>query len=169
MKYEHLRDEIIFPSLKLFSSVEPKINSETAVNLLVGIAAQESRGGYYLRQTNGPALGIYQIEPATMQDLFDNYLFALPRFREIVLKCASGFPGSMARENDLVHNLQYSTVIARLLLWRHREPLPDDPNDIWALGAYWKKYWNTEKGKGTVEQFVDNYERYTNKGASYVS
>ena len=39
--------------------------SESATNLLLGTAAQESRFGTYIKQINGPACGVFQIEPLT--------------------------------------------------------------------------------------------------------
>ena len=67
---KHLRLYIIRPTLQ-------KINlwSEAAENLLLGTAAQESLLGTYLKQNgNGPALGIYQMEPNTHKDIWIHYL-----------------------------------------------------------------------------------------------
>jgi hypothetical protein len=51
------------------------MHSESAVNLLLGTAAQESQFGTYFRQIGGgPALGVFQMEPDTEIDIWDNYL-----------------------------------------------------------------------------------------------
>ena len=39
------------------------------------------------------------------------------------------------------------------------EKLPNS-YDIEGLAKYWKKYYNTEGGKGTVEKFIEKYEKY---------
>lgn len=49
--------------------------SDEAVDLLMLTAAQESEMGRYLYQLgNGPARGIFQMEPATHRCLYENYL-----------------------------------------------------------------------------------------------
>ena len=53
------------------------VNHEAAANLLVGTVFQESVIGNQTRLKQvggGPALGIFQIEPDTHQDIWDNYL-----------------------------------------------------------------------------------------------
>ena len=65
-----LTDYIIKPTL-----LQIGLFNHTAVNLLLGTCAQESRMGTYVHQLgNGPALGIYQIEPATHNDIWANFL-----------------------------------------------------------------------------------------------
>lgn len=157
----HLKGEVIEPALSYLCAWNPAINSESAINLLVGIVAQESGGGRYLRQRGGgPALGIYQIEPATHDDLWDNYLHYHGTLQDFAVRASTRQSGVSRRAHELIYNNFYATVIARLLLWRIDEPLPA-AHDVWELGAYWKRYWNTKNGKGIVEEFVDNYERYT--------
>ncbi|MEE9541175.1 MAG: hypothetical protein V3V85_06750, partial [Candidatus Thorarchaeota archaeon] len=54
----------------------PGASREAAVNLLLGTVYQEStiNGITHLKQVGGPALGIYQIEPDTEHDTWENYL-----------------------------------------------------------------------------------------------
>ncbi len=146
-----LRDLVVRPVLKHMDMWSP-----VAENLVVGTAFQESAGGYYLKQVGGgPALGIYQIEPATHQDLWTNYLdYSSRKARaKLVIKLATSEP----LEQQLVSNLSYATAIARLVYYRRPEPLPVDSTDVKALAEYWKRYYNTVHGKGTVEEFVRNF------------
>ena len=53
----------------------------------------------------------------------------------------------------LITDLRYATIIARLIYYRHAEPLPN-VDDIAAQAAYWKKYYNTEDGDGAVDGYV---------------
>ncbi|KAK3739948.1 hypothetical protein QZH41_012800 [Actinostola sp. cb2023] len=48
----------------------------------------------------------------------------------------------------------YSGLAARLLLATIPVPIPPAEN-ILAQGEYWKKYYNTPAGKGTVQKFVN--------------
>jgi len=49
--------------------------------------------------------------------------------------------------------------MCRMHYYRKSEPLPES-DDVRALGEYWKKHYNTVKGKGTVDEFVENYKRF---------
>jgi hypothetical protein len=157
---DQLRSEIITPSLAYLAAYDQRLFSNDAVFLLAGIVAAESDGGTFLRQKGGgPALGIYQIEPETHEDLFANYLNHRPTLRHYVTQSETKVSFVGARKRDLVHNLFYATVIARIILWRVPEPLPDH-QDVWAIASYWKRHWNSGKGKGTLDHFVDSYEKY---------
>ncbi|MGA2735246.1 MAG: hypothetical protein ABSG35_21950 [Syntrophobacteraceae bacterium] len=35
-----------------------------------------------------------------------------------------------------------------------------EAQDVYGLAAYCKKYYNTSKGAGVEEEFVENYEKY---------
>lgn len=165
MLASHVRDYVIIPTLKFIGK---QYFSDSAVNLLLGTCAQETHMGEYLYQINGSAAGIYQIEEATHNDLYENYLQFNNSILEKIIKLLINFiePNfGMAPQfcnENLIGNLYYSTAIARLLYYRHSEPLPN-ANDIEGLAKYWKKYYNTDLGNGTVEQFVDNYHRFIGK------
>jgi len=149
---KQLKENIIEPALKKLD-----LYSEAAVNLLLGTAAQESHMGTYLKQINGPALGIYQMEPRTYSDIFDNYLkFRFQIFNGILNYCNYQ---SKPRVENLVDNLSLATLMARVHYLRVTIPLPA-ANDIEGLARYWKRHYNTSQGKGTVEEFIRNYQKY---------
>ena len=56
-------------------------------------------------------------------------------------------------------NLPFQIIMARLYYYRFSEALPAY-DDIEGLAKYWKKYWNTELGAGTVGEAIVNYYRY---------
>ena len=62
----------------------------------------------------------------------------------------------------LVFNLFYSTAMARIFYLRATAALPST-SDIDALWEYYKKFWNTEKGRAVKEDFIRNYFRFLNK------
>lgn len=146
--YKQLRDLIISPTLDYL-----ELNSPAARNLLLGTCAQESTMGTYLKQVGGPALGIYQIEPNTHHDVWSNFLLYKQDLANKILKIGQ------SEDNCLITNFAYSTAICRIIYLRAPESLPD-ADDIEGLAKYWKKYYNTNKGNGTVEEFIVNYRRY---------
>jgi len=119
--------------------------SESAVNLLLGTAAQESLFGKYIRQVRGPALGVFQMEPETFKWMRDKYG---ERF---------GFQDREAE--DMVWDMKLAILLARLRYFVVPEALPP-ADDILGTAKYWKKYYNTIHGAGTTEQFVHNYKKF---------
>ena len=132
------------------------LHSLSAVNLLLGTAAQESRFGTYLRQINGPALGAFQMESTTEEDIWRNYLRSHYNIRWLVVRSTLI---SVPTPEALVWNLAYGIAMARIKYYRAPDPLPA-PDDIQGLASYWKKGYNTYKGKGRVEEFMENYQRF---------
>lgn len=163
----HFRKFIIEPALILlqFDSDLP-VKSEAAVNLLLGTAAQESAMGHYLMQNNefgqpaGPAVGIYQMQPETHYDIWDQYILRGDKKKILFSVCNMlGIPADkpeIPSSSKMISNMLYATVMARLHYWRDPEPLAA-PGDIDGHGRIWKRVYNTPAGKGTVDQFVKNY------------
>ncbi|MES2356254.1 MAG: hypothetical protein V4568_17985 [Pseudomonadota bacterium] len=151
------RSHIIKPSLLPLDLWSPE-----AENLLVMTMAHESLGGTYLAQVGGPALGIYQMEPATHNDIWaTNLRGANDMYKvlasKIMLSC--NFLKQPYSE-EMVSNLKYATIMARIFYLRCPESIP---SDISALGAYCKKYWNTSKGKATAAEYQTDYNRFISK------
>jgi hypothetical protein len=127
--------------------------SVAAENLLLGTALQES-GLRYLKQLGGgPALGVYQMEPATHQDIWINYLNAR---EDLKYKVLEWHEESMIDPSAMTWNLAYATAMARVHYLRVKEPLPEAHN-IMDMAEYWKAHYNTPRGAGTPEEYVANY------------
>lgn len=152
-----LRQYIIGPTLKNLD-----LWSLAAENLLLGTAAQESKLGSYLHQINGPALGLYQIEPNTHLDLWENFLSFRPQLSTLVKGLAPSNFNVNDSVSELIGNLSYATAIARLIYYRVPAAFPE-AEDIQGLGAYWKQYYNTSNGAGNVDEFVENYQNLIQK------
>jgi hypothetical protein len=149
-----LRTEIIRPVLEYLDPVMPY--SMAAENLLMGTAAQESRLGSYIKQVgNGPALGIFQMEPATENDIVDNYLEFRGELHTYVFE--------LTNEHDhlpeLTGNLYYACAMARVHYYRQPGALPDEDN-VAQMANYWKLFYNTPEGRGTEAEFIHNYNKY---------
>lgn len=152
MNPQDLKDYIVRPTLKAIKEFIPY--SLAGERLVLGTAAQESHL-YYLDQTTpgpGPAYGIYQMEWATHQ-YHVSWLKEKPLFYQLV----DQFQIRHLDNCDEMHgNLYYATIMCRVHYWRCPQKLPL-ANDIPGLANYWKKYYNTYLGSGTVEEFIRNY------------
>lgn len=162
-----LRDVLIRPTLERLVHQFPGADHPAAVNLLIGTAYHESLGGTYFKQAGGPALGLYQIEPATHSDLWNNYLSYRSESCQRLIAGLAAFEIKMASDEGdegdddlldraLITSIDYSTAVCRLLYYRQRFDWPE-PEDVPALAEIWKQFYNTELGAGTVEQFIEHF------------
>lgn len=156
MDWKQFKNDLVVPSLNKIG-----LYSDAAANLIVGTAAQESRGEYLVQLGNGPALGFFQMEPATYHDIWDNYLAYKKDLEAKVMHLASiestsnAFPPDVSQ---LVSNLAFATAMCRIHYLRVPKKLPE-ANDIDGLANYWKKYYNTHLGAGTVEEFIEHFPK----------
>ena len=112
----------------------------------------QTESGYdYLRQIKGPAIGFWQMEPATMWDIWENYVLYRPKYKEALWRL--GFNEGFG-EQSLLSNLAVQAAFCRLHYRRVPKGLPK-ANDLEGQAKYWKKYYNTIEGKGTVEHFIN--------------
>lgn len=144
----HFRLYVVRPTLEY---LEPEIPySKAAENLLMGTATHESRLTSLVQIGGGPAKGLFQIEPNTEQDNWDNYLRYKPDLKEKVEKLCG------IRSLDLTGNLPYQVAMARIKYYRSSHPLPA-ADDIEGQAKIWKIVYNTVHGKGTEEKFIKHY------------
>lgn len=149
MNPKQMENEVIIPILK-----DMGMYSKEAVALLLETIAQESNFEHIKQLGCGVALSLFQIEPRTAQDLHDNYLVYRKELKELV---ESYKIPKMDISENLLNNLSYSVVIARLIYWRVPEPIP---KDLKGRAKYYKKYYNTVHGKATVEEYINNAKLY---------
>jgi len=149
MDQKQLKDLII----RVLKGID--LYSEYAVELLLGTAAQESRMGIYIKQlNNGPALGIFQMEPATFKDIVQSYLSRKPELSEKI-KIISGV--DCYKEEYLEWNISFAICMSRVFYLRIPKEIPED---LPGQAGYWKKYYNTYLGMGTEEEYIKNYNAY---------
>ncbi|QDP52405.1 MAG: hypothetical protein Unbinned96contig1001_22 [Prokaryotic dsDNA virus sp.] len=150
ISFKQFRETVVVRALR---HLEPEIPySESAVNLLLMTMAHESKGGTYLKQINGPALGVYQMEPATEKDIWNYYL----AYKEDLAYLVEEICPNPKRE-ELVYNLAYATAMARIHYYRVQEALPDSDDTI-ALANYAKKYYNTHLGKAKASDYLTAFD-----------
>jgi len=148
MDAQQLLDNIIKPTLEYMGG---NYASKNASMLLLATAAIESKCGYYIKQVGGPALGIWQMEPLTHDDIWSEcdalYDDLGEEITNLTLDCDIG-----AVSSCLVHSPKYACAMARLKYSMDPKPLPDY-NNIRQVYDYYKRIYNTPLGASTYEKF----------------
>ena len=128
------------------------------VSLLMETAAAESAFMLRRQTGGGPARGLWQVEPATADDIFQNYMPHRPQIIRIVSQLSFGFtlfePLIVTRGelSDLLeHNDVFCCCLARIVYLRDPDPIP---HTVEERAAYWKRVYNTPLGKGTVAHYM---------------
>ena len=149
MNNKQLYDAIynILLSLKLYSN-------DSIVKMIFETACVESNCGEYIKQINGPACGIFQIEPNTAQDIIDNYIKYRSRYKDIFNML---YIKTFTLPQNLKYNLAFSVFMCRMFYMRIKESIP---NTVEKRAKYWKKYYNTEQGKGTITEYIKKVGKY---------
>lgn len=163
---DDFRKFIIRPTLVCLDGLGiPK--TKAAEELLVGTALVEShlsrlvQSGFEDDNYLDGGLSVYQIERATLVDVYVNFLKFRPELRDGIDALTLWRPNegdAINRDFDAlafqtIWNLAYATIIARLIYWRAPEALPA-AGDCDALGHYWKDHYNTKLGKGSPDAFT---------------
>lgn len=149
---------VLLPSLKRLARYDYRMDSSEARDLLLGTALYESGGLSAIKQVGGPALGPYQMEPATHNDIWRNYLQRKQKLSRFVWKLSCTYSSPIPDSSQLAGNWLYATGMARVQYWRvTSDPIPFT---LVEQAAYWKKFYNTEKGKGKIEDYIKAWEIY---------
>ena len=65
------------------------------------------------------------------------------------------------KAQQLIHDLMYSVCMMVILYkWRIDSHKERHPLTLEEAAQIWKTYYNTSKGKGTVEQFINDYRKF---------
>ena len=127
------------------------LDSEDARSLIYNTGKAESDYKTLQQYGGGPALGFFQMEPATCRDIWDNYVMYRPKYRDKLY--ALGFDEGTL-EFCLLSNVGLQAALCRLHYRRVPSPLPK-AGDLEAQAKYWKEFYNTRLGKGTIEHFME--------------
>jgi hypothetical protein len=92
------------------------------------------------------------MEPATEKDLWE---YIIRKDLKYLVSTVTGVfvPTPLHLEGNLI----YQIMMARIFYQRVKEAIPEG---LALQAKYYKKYWNTELGKATVDQYVKNYTTY---------
>lgn len=170
MNLKRFVNDFTIPVLKEFKLYKPSRVK------LIGMTANTESGLFkYTRQigiaefSNVGGFGYIQMELATYYDIWENFLrYRKKLANKIIKKFFKHFSGTLEAflefevyKEDAKFNLRTNPYFQSLFCALHylRVPaaLPNYEDDI-ALAQYWKKHYNTELGKGTVEHCLNLWE-----------
>ncbi len=148
----HIQDLVIKPALQSIN-----LYSLSAERLLLFTGYVES-GYKFLKQVpSGPALGFWQVERGTYQDIEKWLSYSINRdLRDRVLDSVGldAFPSADA----LIWNLRLSVLMARMVYYRHKDPLPAI-DDAEGMARYHKIVYNGGAlGKANMEENAKVYK-----------
>ena len=157
MNAQQLHDYIIKPTLQYMGG---NYYSKESAFLLLCTAAIESNCGEYIKQINGPALGIFQMEPSTYDDIVDNSdAIKNPEFESILcgLLPANFYDSLDLGVSTLIQAPMYACAMARLKYSMDPNPLPKLTGvgqvDSRNFYDYYKRVYNTELGASTFAKW----------------
>ena len=145
----------MLPSQTLALVIRPALEklslwSLSAEELVLGTAIVESGLTYLKQHGDGPALGLWQVEPATHDDLYTNFLNYRPELGSKLMQLRAP---NLSMDENLATNLMYGAAVCRLCYYRKPDALPE-AGDIEGQANFWKQHYNTIFGKGTVSKYV---------------
>jgi hypothetical protein len=129
------------------------LGGQAAEQFLLGIAWQESKLTARRQLGGGPALGLWQMEPATYDDCWTNFLNYRGQLAEAIEALLP--PQIEASAAALELNDEFACAMARVKLLRCPGALPAF-DDIEAQANYYKQYYNGP-GAATVVQYLANW------------
>src|ERR1041385_1269277 len=140
---------VIRPALKQMDAY-----SSAAEQLVIGTAAKESACGFYLHQMGeGPACGIWQMEPATYQNCWNEYLIDHPVTKRLILSsCGYAFAPPADR---LITDMKLAAMMCRVKYLWISHALPAF-GDITAQAYYWAKYYNGNPVTGLPARYIES-------------
>lgn len=132
------RQLVVRPTLKMIN-----LWSDAAESLVLGTGMVES-GLRYLDQLGnvpGGGLGVFQDEPADLDDLNKNFL----AFRGALRNSVALLMTAQDPQSQLQTNLAYMVAVCRCHYYRVTAPLPDS-QDAAGMAAYHKQFYNSLEG-----------------------
>lgn len=136
---------MVIPALTKIGHAEP-----AAIRLVIGTGLIESNYEY-LAQQGGPALGLWQMESFTANDIWNSFLPFHPEIRTNTLSLMALYGDKV---EQLTWNLQYAAAMCRIKYLRSPLPLPAW-DDLEGLSQAWKQTYNTSLGAGDPEKFIE--------------
>jgi hypothetical protein len=134
-----------------------KLWSPAAEELLLGTAIVESDLLHRKQFAGGPARGLFQMELRTHDDIWDNYLKYHSELSKSVGALMSS-PGAK-KHVELETNDKYASAMVRVHYQRRSPGTLPQTGDIDGMATFWKRYYNTTRGKGDVDDYRDKWKK----------
>ena len=142
------------------------MHSDDAVELVFLTGLVESGYKYISQIGSGIARSFWQVEPKTAIDNLQHYLKHRP---SLMQKCAEATLVDIKHwqnydehlwEEILEKTIAAGIIHARIKYWRVPKKMP---TSVEGQANYWKKYYNSELGAGSVEHYIELVDKYLNK------
>ena len=130
------------------------VYSDEAMDLVMRTGAVESLYQNIEQQSeNSPAVGFFQVEQATADDIWHNYLMFRKTSMLPLVEQVTGhrFADGPWNRFQIMSNIALQVALCRLKYLRVPHPIPKSVN---AQAEYWLKYYNGG-GHGTVDRFIE--------------
>ena len=98
--------------------------------------------------SGNPAVSFWQIEPATIRDMWDNYI----TYRKPLIEAT--YKLGLIEANKVFSVLSNIALAVAFCRIHYRRQPGAIPKTMPARAAYWKQHYNTKLGKGTVDHYV---------------
>ena len=129
-----------------------KLDQPAAINLVTGTVLAESDGTYLSQLGGGPALSLWEIERATHDDIWRNFL----AFQTDLSAAVQTLMTQQDRYEQLVTNLGYACAMCRVD-YRRAPPALPGPTDAVGLSNYHKDHYNSAAGKANAAANVAKF------------
>lgn len=126
--------------------------NQVADKMILETMIAETGGGKIEDKTVGAGMGITQFDEFPFDDLKKRSLDKRDKIYQNL-----GVDISLVEWDDLRYNPFLGLLFARLQYLPLKESIPVT---IEERAAYWKQYYNTPKGKGTVEHYLEMNSKY---------
>jgi len=141
--------DIISEVLSMLENYTGIQKTKEAVNLVYETGMAESGYRALVQKGGGPAVSFFQIEPATGRDIFNNYV----EYRQTLVEALIQFGlDPMNLDFCIKTNIAIAICMCRFHYRRVPSAIPKTKE---GRAKYWKKYYNTELGKGSVEHYLE--------------
>ena len=124
-------------------------NTKEAPDLIYETGMSETGYRHLEQMGDGPAVSFWQIEPATINDIWSNYIL----YRKPLIQKAYEL-GFIEDEMDFSVMTNLAVAIFFTRIYYRRKP-GAIPKTVEERAKYWKKYYNTEQVKGTVKHYIE--------------
>ena len=146
MNYGFIDDETIVKQAKKICDCIGHGMHGTAMHMIIETAVTETGLGRIEDKTDGAGIGITQFDKIPFADVRDRCIKLKPQIEKDL-----GVDITLVEWEHLRYNSFLSLLFCRLLYKPFSEEIPKDKI---SRASYWKRYYNTIAGKGTIEHYL---------------
>lgn len=132
------------------------LDDPARLNLITGIGLVESGYIWLIQRGGGPAKGFWQMEPATHDDCWENFL-RYPRQSRLASGLHTLLGGLDPTPDRLITHPVYAAAMAAVKIRRAPEALPD-ADDAAGMSRYHKRWYNTPLGAASADRNVSAFQ-----------